>query len=306
MGANVFVVSVGRFPVAAIHLPIADSLRPPPYASAVSKDVMPRDHAVSMIAKASSSDSPVPKSSGAEPIPPKFPQPRTTRLSRMPVAPSSRSSTARFYGRSGTIRFVFACPPVPPAPPPRADRPRYALDVRIANDLKTVDGSVTVRFTPNRPTTRLVFRLWPNGPLQRREGSKLEVGDASADGKKLPAARPDPTTLVLRTTVRAGATITVHLPWKLTVPFGARDRISRFPSGVPLGSFYPVLAWDPRRGGVTDPPARILSESSTTPTADYDVHVEAPRGMQAVVSGTEVGPGRWHAHAVRDVGVAAA
>src|SRR5205085_483269 len=62
----------------------------------------------------------------------------------------------------GHDAFVFACPPVPPAPPPGADRPRYMLDVRIANDLKTVEGDVTVRFTPNRPTSRLVFRLWPN------------------------------------------------------------------------------------------------------------------------------------------------
>ena len=201
---------------------------------------------------------------------------------------------------------MFACPPVPPAPPPRADRPRYTLDVRIANDLKTVEGDVTVRFTPNRPTSRLVFRLWPNGPLQRREGSQLVVGDATAGGKTLPAARPDPTTLVLHATLGAGQTITVHLPWKLTVPLEARDRISRFTSGIRLGSFFPVLAWDPRRGWVTDPPARILSESSTTPTADFDVHVEAPHGMQAIVSGTQVAPGRWHAHAVRDVGVAAA
>src|SRR5262249_16326798 len=165
MGANVFVVIVGRLPVAAIHLPIADSLRPPPYASAVSKDVRPSDHAVSMIAKACSSDSPAPKSSGADPIPPKLPQPRTTRLSRTPVVPSSRSSTARFSGPLGPDSVVFACPPVPPAPPPRADRPHYALNVAIADNLKTVDGDLTVRFTPNRPTNRLVFRLWANGPL---------------------------------------------------------------------------------------------------------------------------------------------
>lgn len=201
---------------------------------------------------------------------------------------------------------MFACPPIPPAPPPRADRPHYALNVRIADDLKTVQGDLTVRFTPNRPTSRLVFRLWPNGPLQRREGSQLEVGDATADGEKLSATRPDPTTLVLRTSLRAGQTTTVHLPWKLAVPFKARDRVSRFANGIRLGSFFPVLAWDPRRGWVTDPPARILAESSTTPTADFDVRVTAPHGLQAIASGTEVAPGHWHARAVRDVGLAAA
>ncbi len=79
-----FVVSVGSFPVCARQRPIQVSLRPPPYASAVSKSLIPSDQAASMIAKASSSLSPWPKKAGAEPIPPKFPQPRMRR-------PSSRS-----------------------------------------------------------------------------------------------------------------------------------------------------------------------------------------------------------------------
>ena len=51
-----------------------------------------------MIASASSRDSPEPKSSGAEPIPPKLPQPRTTLVTRMPLPPSSRASIGRSYG----------------------------------------------------------------------------------------------------------------------------------------------------------------------------------------------------------------
>ena len=75
-------VSRGRLPVARIQAPIADSLRPPPYASAVSNQRMPAAQAASMIAKASCSDSPRPNSSGAEPIPPKLPHPRTIRVMR--------------------------------------------------------------------------------------------------------------------------------------------------------------------------------------------------------------------------------
>ena len=74
--------------------------------------------------------------------------------------------------------------------------------------------------------------------------------------------------------------------------------------GLRLGTFLPLLAWDPRRGWVTDPPARILAESSTTPAADFDVTVEVPRGLRAVVTGDAVGSGRWHAEAVRDVALA--
>src|SRR2546421_6203990 len=46
-----------------------------------------------MIANASSRDSPWPKNAGAEPIPPKLPQPRTSRETSMPVPPSARRST---------------------------------------------------------------------------------------------------------------------------------------------------------------------------------------------------------------------
>jgi hypothetical protein len=180
------------------------------------------------------------------------------------------------------------------------------LDVRPS--LREVRGRVTVRFTPNRDTHRLVFRLWPNGPPQLREGSRLHVGHASSNGRTVRAFRPDPTTLVLRfpRTVAAGSSVTVSLPWRLRVPAGVVDRVSAFSSGVLLGSFFPELAWDPRRGWVTDRPARILAESSTTPAADFDVRITAPRGLRALVSGSPAAHGVWHARAVRDVAVSVA
>ncbi len=52
-----------------------DSLRPPPYASAVSNVVIPASQAASIRANACSSVSPRPKNAGDEPIPPKLPQP---------------------------------------------------------------------------------------------------------------------------------------------------------------------------------------------------------------------------------------
>ena len=76
------------------------SLRPPPYASAVSNVVIPSSHARSMIRNASSSEIPCPKNSGAEPTPPKFPQPRMTRETAIPLRPSSRVSTKAILGQS--------------------------------------------------------------------------------------------------------------------------------------------------------------------------------------------------------------
>ena len=195
--------------------------------------------------------------------------------------------------------LVAACPAPPPTAQPRADRPRYVVDVRVAPSLRTVSGVVRVRFTPNRPTNRLVFRLWPNGPPERRQGMRLDVGRVS-----FPIERPDPTTVVVRAgELRPGTTVEVRVPWTLRVPRARNDRISRFRNGLRIGTFLPLLAWDPRRGWVTDPPALILGESSTFPAADFDVHLRVPRGLQAVVSGVRVGPGRWRARAIRDVGL---
>jgi hypothetical protein len=198
-----------------------------------------------------------------------------------------------------------ACAAPPPFAAPRVDRPRYALAIRVEPGFRRVRGDVRVRFTASRATDRLVFRLWPNGPLQRAGGQRLDVGAVTENGNRLGVDRPDPTTLVvhLGRSLDPGDSVTVAAPWSLRVPARSPDRIARYAGGLRLGSFFPILAWDPDRGWVRDPPARILGESSTTPTADFDVRVQAPRGARVVVSGDPAGPGLWHARAVRDVGV---
>src|SRR5687768_266178 len=69
-----------------------DSLRPPPYASAVSNAVIPASQAASMSACASPSVSPAPKCTVDEPRPPKLPQPRTIRDTSTPLRPRARCS----------------------------------------------------------------------------------------------------------------------------------------------------------------------------------------------------------------------
>src|SRR6476659_173079 len=59
---------------------------------------MPAVQAASISANASSRPSPWPNSSGAEPMPPKLPQPSTILDTSSPVSPSGRRSTARAYG----------------------------------------------------------------------------------------------------------------------------------------------------------------------------------------------------------------
>jgi Peptidase family M1 domain len=192
-----------------------------------------------------------------------------------------------------------ACPQVPARAQPRADRPRYVVELTVKRPFRRVSGRVRVRFTPNRPTDRLVFRLWANGPPQRRAGARLDIGTVTVDGRPARVVRPDPTTVAVRPgrTLAAGSQVDVRLPWRLRLPVTHEDRISSFGSGLRLGSFFPLLTWDDRRGWVTDPPALILGESSTSPTADFDVRVHVPPGFTALVSA-----GR----AVRDVAVAVA
>ena len=71
---------------------------------------------------------------------------------------------------------AVACPAPPARVTPRADRPRYAVELRVAPPFRKVDGRLKVTFTPNRPTDRLVFRLWPNAPRSLDEGARLVTG----------------------------------------------------------------------------------------------------------------------------------
>jgi hypothetical protein len=170
-----------------------------------------------------------------------------------------------------------------------------------------VTGTVHVTFTPDLPTRQLVFRLWPNGPLAAAEGAHLTAGPVVSAGSRLAVDLPDPTTLVvaLPRTLAPGKSITVDVPFRLRLPGAVRDRLSRSGDAVRLGSFFPVLAWEPGVGWDRDPPTRLLAETSSTPTADFDVRVTAPAGDALVTTGVPAGPGRYTATAVRDFAIAA-
>jgi hypothetical protein len=126
------------------------------------------------------------------------------------------------------------------------------------------------------------------------------------NGQSVGSRETDPTTLVISYQVAAHTTVKVQMTWRLRVPFGTRDRISRTRDTLRLGSFFPLLAWDDRRGWVTDPPTRLLAETSTSPSSDFDVQIDVPRGMRAVASGTQTTQHEWRATAVRDIAVGVA
>jgi hypothetical protein len=207
-------------------------------------------------------------------------------------------------GATGTARC-----PVGPLPAPVADRPAYQLRIQLQPARRLVTGDLRVRFTPDLATDRLVFRLWPNNPHLRRSGAKLETGrPVGPSGRELASVRPNPTTLEFRDggTLVAGRATEVSLPWKLTLPSASiSDRISAQAGTLRLGSFFPLLAWQPGVGWATDPPASGLGEASTSPVADFDVTVIAPSGLEVLASGTGDGHGHWRATAVRDFALSA-
>lgn len=166
-------------------------------------------------------------------------------------------------------------------------------------------GTVRVRFTPDLATRRLVFREWPNSPLEAREGAHLETGPVTAPGFAFRTAQPDPTTLVVRLArpLRPGQPIDVAMPYRLRLPGAVLDRLARVGTAVRLGSFFPVLAWEPGVGWDSEPPTPLLAETSSTPTADFDVRVAAPPGDRILTTGSPAGGGRFTATAVRDFAI---
>ena len=194
------------------------------------------------------------------------------------------------------------CAVTAPLPPPPTPRPQYALRVRVTPGLRVVSGTLTVTFQApaDQATDRLVFRLWPNGPAYASAGAHLSVSRIREAGRALPVSDPDPTTLVVARPVTAGEQAMISMDWRLILPRQEGLRMKGGGRSVRLASFFPLLAWDGSAWAL-DPPTRLPSaEASTTPTADFDVRLTYPRGLQALASGQRVGRSEWRARAVRD------
>ena len=190
-----------------------------------------------------------------------------------------------------------------PAPP--AQRPFYALTVHVAANLRTAHGALGVRFTPERATDRLVFRLWPNAPQYARTGARLSVTSVREGRRALPVSRPDPTTLVVARPVAAGERVVVSMTWSLVLPRERGVRLKGGGTSMRLASFFPLLAWDGSDWAL-DPAPKLRSETWTAPTADFDVLVTKPKQLRVLATGNNVVPGHWRAEAVRDFTLALA
>lgn len=220
--------------------------------------------------------------------------------------PTTTTSTTAPVATTTTARpGVWTCPPLPARRSPDPARPRYTVRVDANPSNGIVEGDVTVRFTPDLPVSSLVFRLWPNGPRPAAAGTKLTVGAATSEGRTLDARRPDATTLelLLGRTLSAGRTVEVSMPWRLEVPGSAPDRVSRSGDSLRLGSFLPLLAWQPGLGWARHPATSLFAEATTTPAADWSVAITVPSGYGVLASGERGSNGRWTGTGLRDFAI---
>jgi len=230
---------------------------------------------------------------------------------RAPVAESPAPASPSADGE-------VSCPAKRAEPDP--DRPRVDLDLRLADDRRTVTGTETLTFTPDLPVDELVFRLVPNGPDSAKAGNRLEVGrvrgDDVARGRYEQAAAVGPGGLYvvdLTGRLAAGESTRVALDFTLTLGSGAFDRFGTDQGLSWWASGAPLLAWEPGVGWAEDPFVELSGETTTSPASDTTVEVSAPQDLTVLMTGAQTAPtaargGRrtWTSHepAARDVSVA--
>jgi hypothetical protein len=201
-----------------------------------------------------------------------------------------------------------------------------ALSFVVHPDLATVDGTETIRFTPDRPITELVFRLTANTAPTVAKGNSITVSAATADhggGRfTFSAAGADPSTqggllhIPFASTLPAGTTVTAHLAFRLKLGQNSFDRFGRVVDGggtyAWFGSGQPLLAWQRGFGWHDEDMIRFPAESATSEAMDVSLRVAAPAADAVLMSGDPTEPTKEGANRVwtstvstaRDVSVA--
>lgn len=222
---------------------------------------------------------------------------------------SAPTSTARPTTTASTTTAPVgadSCPPPVPRLEPDPRRPTHRLEISADPTTGVVTGQQVTAFTPDIPVDSVVFRLWANGPRPASVGSSITVTSVTEAERPRPVNQPDPTTAVvsLDQTVEAGEEVQLRLEWTLQVNGPVNDRISRQGESLRLGSFVPLLAWQPGVGWATEPPTSGFAEATTSPTADWRYRVAVPDDFGVVGSGVRGDDGVFRADLVRDIAVA--
>jgi len=193
------------------------------------------------------------------------------------------------------------CPRIDPALPDPT-RPRYELDLDVDLASALVTGSQHVLFTPDLPIDELVLRLWPNGPRPAAAGNALTISDVRVDGVIVEPVEASATLvrLPLAGGRRPGEAIMLDLDFDLRIGAPNRGRMAAGADWARLGSFFPLLPWQPGVGWANDAPTSGFAEVVASPAADFDVTIGGVDELDVLATGQEVSPGRWQGALVRD------
>ncbi len=196
---------------------------------------------------------------------------------------------------------------------PRADRTKYDVDATLDLAANQVTGTLKATFTPDRVTDQVVLRLFANAPSPAAAGAREDIADVTIDGKPVTFRTENPTTTFVDSgDLLPGRPIQLSLTFKLRLPGVVEDRLSRSGNTVRLGTWLPLLAWEPIGiggvGGVwnIEPPTGNYAEASGFAAADFTVKLVTPPGLNVLATGVPDGDGRWTARAVPEWGASIA
>jgi hypothetical protein len=186
-----------------------------------------------------------------------------------------------------------SCPTERAEPDP--DRPRIDLEFSVADDLRSVTGTETVTFAPDRPTDELVFRLVPNAPDGGPDELTVDAvrGAEVADSAYEAAEADEPGGLYvvkLADELAAGTSTEVELDFTLSVTGGNFDRVGADAGVTWWASGHPLLAWEPGVGWARDPFVGIIGETTVSPAADTTITVSAPEELTVLMTGDQEDP----------------
>ena len=145
---------------------------------------------------------------------------------------------------------------------PDPQRPVVTADVTV--DGRDVTGTERVVFTPDRPVTELVLRLWGAAPRPAAAGGVMALTSARVDGRVVAVTKEAPTLVRLPYKGSAGRAVTVDLAFTLRLPVGADDRFGNRGTTSWFASGLPMLAWERGRGWATEPATGNFAEASTS------------------------------------------
>lgn len=184
---------------------------------------------------------------------------------------------------------------------PRVDRTIYTIDATVDLAANQVRGTLKARFTPDRATDHIVMRLWPNGPTPAGKGGHVALAGATLNGTPIGLSLTNPTTAIAATgPLTAGKAVRFAVAFTDAIPRHLDDRFSRVGNTVRLGSWLPLLPWEPGVGWALDPPTTSNAEASSSVHADFDVHLNTPPGATVLASGTDKGASNWSIVAAPD------